>query len=1504
MAADGSSEAVTTAGSGGMGSLPSSRLTKILQEKAEALKKRRQGAEAAAAAANERLEQLVAADIQLPEAEAREASLKELVRHSDWDGVETGAKSFLAYLERDGAPKLETRRDQLGERIRQLADFGFPVQEEVPPLLVESKSLQDQSKWKESIDRLLAVLEGVRSAESRYVEHLSAELHRLAEWAGESPDHVAIATAQAKPFLEAIRTGTAGNPLAEFTATLERELPGVTTRRTRARETATSLGAVAAELGVPSKDLLAAVEVDRTAPLLTVIETVRALDAASQKVAAAVRDRVVQTLESYRATLTALREYGVEPELPLARLEGTMGQVAGAPPSDLPHILTEARRIVDEPVVAVVAGLLDEARPKLVEARRLGRNSSEVFASMNRAREALRLKIYGEALAASQEALDQVARLTEDLDAARSESEALGEILRRLATTQFPVGSYTQPVAEIRDLLDRVELLSAQQLLKQTVQRLGAEAVEYFQNELTDLDRLGRIGGELGFTPSEYGGHLARTRKLLEDGSVAEAAEACSRLEVELRTAAVPYLARRLDEIGKSLEEIPEASLTDPVRRLLADADVGLRVKEDLKGSLDTLRRAEREFSVVFAQHASSLVEGLEEERRVLESMGGTGDEMQRQIDEVQQIFNMGDFVKAFRAAQDIRTRAQQQQLVRSEESLSHAKLALVELGKLGLDTIELKAELDRAQESAQDGQYPAAYRAAQKVLEAAARTRTTAQSTLDRIREVNELWESLGQSGVAVQPFAEPIAQARAACQALEFDRARQLAASVHEQLDLELARYEAGRLVEECDALLEDGQRLSVPVESYRTRIDEVKRALPSTAGRQFWGQAREVRDELVALLRPVYEENIRSLERDVEIARGDELDVAGTVELLTEARRRLGLPVPVGLAEVLDTARARFFETKGFVEHAERATRRAQEELNRAELVRVDVRPFRVRLERIERHLSERDYARAIEMASALERELTQATHQQVSKTLASFQGMIVRAHREGAATALAENLLGQARNALEGGAPVEALQFAARSEAELERIELQVLVAQGSLESIRHRIDAATRTGLHAPEAHAHLEAAQGAFDRHEFDKVLELSLAATDALAHAGELERRARDAFEAAERQVAEAGEMSADLAEVLPVLERAREELRSGAYDAAVITARESSEAARWSIERLYAGPFTALQELIELVRSTASDADATAVRAARDEAEAALKVREWRRTSEALTHGNELAHAALEQAIEGARRNLDGLYAVVPEAPTADEAEVRVSSARRVAAERQQRNYLAALEALREEESRAREQVRRDLAGRVAQLQDRLWVGEKLGVDTTPAMEVFSEAKIAMEAGRLEPVAALIQRGATSLEILVRQRIEEKLRDVETELVFARDGLHVTLGGIPERLESARQRLKAGAPVEAAKSVLESEEELNRRKALHRELMNLHFLVDAALSRATERRLDTSVARQLLEESLRLRAQDYGPSLEKAREALRTLQEALRRVDPSAAGTGMAPRLSEEST
>ena len=74
-----------------MGGVGSSRLTRILQEKAEALKKKRQSAEAAQKEAEDQVGLLETLGISPAEAPERLSQLHELARRSDWDGVELEA---------------------------------------------------------------------------------------------------------------------------------------------------------------------------------------------------------------------------------------------------------------------------------------------------------------------------------------------------------------------------------------------------------------------------------------------------------------------------------------------------------------------------------------------------------------------------------------------------------------------------------------------------------------------------------------------------------------------------------------------------------------------------------------------------------------------------------------------------------------------------------------------------------------------------------------------------------------------------------------------------------------------------------------------------------------------------------------------------------------------------------------------------------------------------------------------------------------------------------------------------------------------------------------------------------------------------------------------------------------------------------------------------------------------------------------------------------------------
>ncbi|HLY76487.1 MAG TPA: hypothetical protein VKT21_01220, partial [Thermoplasmata archaeon] len=744
----------------------------------------------------------------------------------------------------------------------------------------------------------------------------------------------------------------------------------------------------------------------------------------------------------------------------------------------------------------------------------------------------------------------------------------------------------------------------------------------------------------------------------------------------------------------------------------------------------------------------------------------------------------------------------------RSEEAVSHAKLSLIELETMGLDVSALRTDLEQAQEAARASRHAEAFKLAEGTAGMGRKLKVESQEILDLLSETGEDYQALTKLGQPLDHYRSSIQEAKQAYQALDFPQARAILAQLREELQSAGLRSEASRLLAEAKLVAEDGRRLSVPLGPVAERLTHVGQMLQEDRLREAAAEIRAVHGELVSLVRPVLEENLRAVESDADTARGVGLEVAGVAATLSEARRRLAQPVPTGVASLIDSARSQFFESRGFLEHSDRAFRRATDALNQAELVRVDVSRPRDRLRQVQELIARREYPRAIEQASALERELTQGTFHQVSRSLAGFQGLVVGARQQGVDTTLAENFLQQARAALENSQPIEALQLAARAETEIERVELQQQIARGSLDTMELKLGASEKEGVVAPAASEELGRAHTAFARHDFVEVLEMTLATSDSLAIAREYHRRATEAIEVADRQCKEAAGLSAEVEEATGTLTSARELAAAGQYVDAIRRAREASEKARWATERLFSGGLEEARRLLELAQRWVPDS-ATKISATIDEAEASVKSREWPRVTDRLRRARELADLALGAALDARQAALRSQYGRTL-AVDASEKTRRTEVLTLLSEQRSRHAYSEAFETAREEETRLTDARVTELRRRTQDLEQSLLVGEKLGLDTTPVMQLFSEAKLALQSGKTDPVGALLDKATAQLGTLVKPRVTDKLRDVRAEFVFARDGLNVNLGTVGEILDGIPRLVEKGEVVDAARMLL----------------------------------------------------------------------------------------------
>ncbi len=1410
----------------------------------------------------------------------RQEQLRELARRTDWELLETQARALLEQLATTVPATIEGRRRHSEEFASRLKATGVVLPASLGDELAALAHPPDGASWADTLARLAAVDDGLRQAATAQVERARAAAVDLARWAGVGPARLTELERALPDPATAVRDDRIGEAIATIRQIVAERFPEVADRREKSRALAGRLRAVADELGASTQTVDEALNADADAPADGWPASVARLESATGQLAEALRDKAAQALEGLRGSLGQLADYGVDPAPARATVDVALARLPAAAPEEIAAVLSEARTAAEEPIVTVVAGLLDEVRPRIVNARRLGRDPREVFAAMNRAREALRLKIYSEALAASQEALEKVRDLTADLDTARDELASVEEMVGRFRRVGFTSPGVDAQLARVRHHLGRAEIAPAREALAATVRELGSGAVAFFLERSKALERARDFARERGFLPAEVDRELEEARGLLDRGDLAEAVDALARAEVALRVAAGPFVARRVEEMETAFADLGDEGLATPVRRHLADADVNLRVKEDLLGALESLRRAERDFGAVFASRASSLVEALEEEVRLLASMGGAGEEIQRQIDEVQQIFNMGDFVRAAKASQEIRTRAQQQQLIRSEEAVSHAKLSLVELEAIGLEVGAMRAEFESAQQLARTGAYLDAFRAAARLEEEAVRRRGAAQTLIGRIGRLEAFAQRVRTAGIEPGPVDTSIAESRAAVRALEFDRARGLVEGAEQRLSAAEAQLETAKRLSELALLIEDGRRLALPMEAYVGRLDRLRTEAPTAPPEATRDGASQLHAELVSVLRPLLEENLKALERDLEVAKGAGLLLEPIVSKVAEARRRISLEVPVGAAALLDEIRGALLTTRGFVDQAERVARRVHEALAQAELLHVDIAAVRSRAEEVDRALEAREYPRVVELGATVERELIQATYQHVSKTLAGFQASVTQVRRVGGNASVAENLLHQARMALDEGRPVEALQFASRSETELERVELQQRLAQGALDAAERAVERASADAVVATEASDGLHALREAYARGDYVETFEQAIGVAEALAGARDGARRAREATANADRHLAEANALGADVHEASERLAEARAESGAGHYVASVQVAHETVEKARWAIERMFSVPLGELRREVEAVRAQGGGAEVEPLDAVVSDAEAALRAGSWARVRTSLARADAQSRRLFGALVDARWREIDA-EAARRGSDTPAESTRRGELKGQLDRLKERRDLGEALRLLKGELETVRAREREAVAKAMAEFRDRLWVGERLGVDTTPVMQRFGEARIALDAGRFPEASSLLDRATESLVETVRPALARRRKELASEVAFAEGGLHVSVGPVKDRIREADELAAVGRVLESARVVLKGEEELGLRKSLHRELTNLHYLLDAALARASERGVDTTEARQLLAESLQLRATDYPAALAKAREALRRLQQ-----------------------
>jgi tetratricopeptide (TPR) repeat protein len=177
---------------------------------------------------------------------------------------------------------------------------------------------------------------------------------------------------------------------------------------------------------------------------------------------------------------------------------------------------------------------------------------------------------------------------------------------------------------------------------------------------------------------------------------------------------------------------------------------------------------------------------------------------------------------------------------------------------------------------------------------------------------------------------------------------------------------------------------------------------------------------------------------------------------------------------------------------------------ERINEAEGYHGDASAAKAYLNQAVKFFKLGDFEKAIEFGQKSVEEAEIAEMRLLTRVISDVHGMIASSKKEGVNTSLSENLLTRAKQALDEKKYKDALNFAMKSESELERVGLQQEMASTTVTVTETKIQKMKEEGFTCTDAEDLVKKAKESYEGGDYIQALEIAIQASDTLNRASE----------------------------------------------------------------------------------------------------------------------------------------------------------------------------------------------------------------------------------------------------------------------------------------------------------------------------------------------------------------------------------------------------------------
>lgn len=811
--------------------------------------------------------------------------------------------------------------------------------------------------------------------------------------------------------------------------------------------------------------------------------------------------------------------------------------------------LERAKKKAEDTKFNIVVKAMNPAFTKLKAANKVGADISEPERLLMDARNALKIGEYEKAMHLSREcekSLDDI------LESYKKTSEILPE-LEKLFSEAEKINADTSEAKKllvlVKQAIGKRDFRKAYDLAVRTREALTQGKVNKIKELLASGKKLLKVGESAGIDLVDEEVALQEAEKALAAGDYEKARKIAEEGEEGIKKALSDAIESKYEEMEGNLERMKEERDVKEEMKLLKKGNKFLEFG-DFESAVQTLDEIGKKIRDVEKEIADKLVaetKGAVEE--ILAEEGIKSGELEELVADMLAAQKEGKYGLAIKLSKEADKKANQLGKNLAKREYTRVKEKLLSLKNMQ-NKPNLKQFNDRILEAKADfkrGKYLQSAKISREVLEDIERTVNLYESAVSALSAAQSAVKEAKKRGKKVGAPSKKILECRNLIAAGKYEDAVKVAESVNDTLESIGAASDLESRVKVIEAKMFSAKTLGISIEGVDEKLENIKSLIKKGEAEKAEKIANEMEAEIEKSVKDSIEEKISvadSLIRDAEYIG---INVEKAEENILVAKDAMKKGDYIDAYRYAEEAQDIIDEIKAVSKKVAGKIKSAQMKIGEAESIRADVRNAKIILDRAIDALKNNRTKEAVKLAEECIEAVEKAEESKVRAVIGDFVNMVEKSKKTGMNTALAENLIHQAENALEEKKYQKALSLAMQSENELERVELQEDIAEKAIKTLKRKIDEIKEKGLPVEDVIAILYRSEGAYDAGAYIKAFEYTMKASERLQELTEEYERIESELEELDKKMKEAREDHIEVTGASELYSKAKSAIAAG---------------------------------------------------------------------------------------------------------------------------------------------------------------------------------------------------------------------------------------------------------------------------------------------------------------------------------------------------------------------